>query len=83
MEPSTVSHIISQQHWESTFDFSEIVSKYFQVPNEQGDAYNFFDFFLTLPEPIRTPPPSPPFINFQGMIKYNFFSVAKYVFLFM
>ena len=29
MEPSTVSHIISQQHWGSTFNFTEIVSKYF------------------------------------------------------
>ena len=27
-EPQTVGHVISEQHWKSTFDFSEIVNNY-------------------------------------------------------
>ena len=26
MEPSTVDHVISERHWKSTFDFTEIVN---------------------------------------------------------
>ena len=28
MEPQTVSHVISERHWKSTFNFSEIVNNY-------------------------------------------------------
>ena len=27
-EPSTVDHVISERHWKSTFDFTEIVKSY-------------------------------------------------------
>ena len=46
MEPQTVGHVISEWHWKSTFDFSEIVNKlWFEVRSSIANCEIYFPNF--------------------------------------
>ena len=44
MEPQTVGHVISERHWKSTFDFSEIVNNY---RLKRGTVWQILSFIYT------------------------------------
>ena len=44
-EPSTVGHVISERHWKSTFDFTEIVNNYGLKRGTVGQIVRFISQF--------------------------------------